>query len=398
MRKVLLVLGILFGICSAQNTTACFQACGTLIPGPHEVKIGSYINSVAALNVEESHVRFDAYVWIRWERCAAEPNGATVLRPDLTINPENVIQRVDLTFKPLFEEPVCDVIPGGEYVYQIWRFEGQFHQKLNYRKYPLDVHFLKIKFEDNLYSRNFVKYVKDDLVFEGDKASGISDDAYLPGWTISNFKEEEKNSQYKTNWGAETRFYSADAYSSYIFSIKIDRGAAVYILKLLPPVLITLSICGIVFLMDVEALDVRIATAVGALLSLVFLQLSFSDKLPKSLDYMTLMDWIFDVGYVLTMSVVIECIVIRKIYYTYLDQAQELKENIQMSSLDKLTPSQQTNITEEEVLERMKDHKRRKDKVKLRIRRIEKVLFWIYMITVAFCIFFTSLVAKFVPD
>lgn len=33
------------------------------------------------------------------------------------------------------------------FVYQIWRMEGQFYQKLSFKKYPLDRHQVMLEFE-----------------------------------------------------------------------------------------------------------------------------------------------------------------------------------------------------------------------------------------------------------
>lgn len=49
------------------NDTNCWEQCAPsdYKRGQHEVVIGAWINDLAALNVEESHLRIDAYVWIR---------------------------------------------------------------------------------------------------------------------------------------------------------------------------------------------------------------------------------------------------------------------------------------------------------------------------------------------
>ena len=42
---------------------------------PLQVKIGAYVNQIAALNVPESHVRFDFYLWIKWPICLVDGKG-----------------------------------------------------------------------------------------------------------------------------------------------------------------------------------------------------------------------------------------------------------------------------------------------------------------------------------
>jgi len=298
-------------------------------------------------------------------------------------------------------------VPG--YVYQIWRIEGQFYEKLNFQKYPLDTHPINIAFEDSVYARDYMIYVKDELYRDGFVASGISGNARLSGWTIEGFWEQEVDSEYPTNWGAVNNFYSANSYSNYRFGLYLYRGSAVYILKVLPPIIITLLISGFSFLMDIEATDVRMGTAVGGLLTLVFLQLTFSDKLPASLDYLTLMDWVFNLGYVMCVTVVVECIVIRKIYYRLLLQTQTLKDDIQLSELLGAFSSRRSleedqaskpheRDTPEAVAEKARNLKRRKEKIKRRIRHLEKILFVGYLIFGSAVLFCITMIENFIPQ
>lgn len=195
-----------------------------------------------------------------------------------------------------------------------------------------------------------------------------------------------------------------------------------------PTQVITLLIAGITLLMDVEAIEVRIGTAgkfdthsfsplsVSSLLSLVFLQLSFSQNLPATIDYLTLMDWILDLGYALVMGVVVECIVIRKIYYTLLLQGEGIKEEIQLHNLTRdhsvisdgtapyiFTPSHPPRS--EDVISKLASHKQHKLRlkcapthtlrIKRRIRRMEKLLFVIYLGVTAVSLFIISISVKF---
>jgi hypothetical protein len=60
------------------------------------------------------------------------------------------------------------------------------------------------------------------------------------------------------------------------FQVKITRGVTVFFMKTLPPILVSLLIAGMVFLLDVEAMEVRLATAITALLTEVFLQVTLT--------------------------------------------------------------------------------------------------------------------------
>jgi len=72
--------------------------------------------------------------------------------------------------------------------------------------------------------------------------------------------------------------------------------------------------------------------AVGALLAEIFLQLSFlANLLP--IDYLTLLDWIFLIAYIYILVVIVECIVIRKIYYNLMLREESIKDTIELKDL-----------------------------------------------------------------
>jgi len=268
--------------------------------------------------------------------------------------------------------------------------------------------------------------------------------------TIGDFKEGESTANYSTNWGAAQQFYAANHYSHYEFTVNAQRGVVVYLLKLLPPVVITLSISGLVLLMDVEALDVRIGTAVTGLLTLVFLQLTFGSNLPMSIDYLTLMDWIFNLGFLLCIAVVVECIIIRRIYYNLLLQSETLSEDVQLTTMKKEMSSAKgstmglpqidslnlanrsstesvpaegipTEVTvesqvenpepaywfssfrrrtifvepEQEILAKMTKLQAKKFRVKFYVKRVELILFSVYAVVFVFAILFITVLGNY---
>ncbi len=115
----------------------------------------------------------------------------------MSIEVQNNAQRVDLTSKPTFVEPVCDLFPGLAY----WelRVEGLFQQQLNFIKFPLDSHDLIIsvevsfdlfqclltKSQDTQFARNDLLYQLDTSVQDGLPASGIKRGVALSGWYIT---------------------------------------------------------------------------------------------------------------------------------------------------------------------------------------------------------------------
>lgn len=148
------------------------------------------------------------------------------------------------------------------------------------------------------------------------------------------------------------------------------------------------------------------------LLTEVFLQLSFQSNLPPS-DTLTLMDWIFNLSFLIIFLIIIECIYIRKLYYRLLLDTERLKDEIVLSNLQSQTSS--TNVlassssgspqssfhgfsmggTDEDVVAKAKQTKRHKEKIKRRIRKFEKVFFVAFLIAGSFMLLIISLLGKY---
>jgi len=129
-------------------------------------------------------------------------------------------------------------------------------------------------------------YVVDNKVVGEIKASGFHSLTNLPGWKVDKFVQVVKGSQYSTNWyflkifyftfpthtrkhilGVLHPIFTGRDYSRYTAGIRVYRGASVFILTILPPLVITLVIAGLVFLLDIEALETRFATCCWCFIS-----------------------------------------------------------------------------------------------------------------------------------
>ena len=140
--------------------------------------------------------------------------------------------------------------------------------------------------------------------------------------------------------------------------------------------------------------------AVGALLAEIFLQLSFLANLPP-VDYLTLLDWIFLIAYIYILVVIVECIVIRKIYYNLMLREESIKDTIELKDLftrassviginDENSPPR-TDQDNDQLFEEMKKNSQKIIQVKRIIRRVEKFFFGIYISSLLLLIFIISI-------
>jgi hypothetical protein len=145
----------------------------------------------------------------------------------------------------------------------------------------------------------------------------------------------------------------------------------------------------------------------------VFLQLSFQSNLPQN-DYLTLLDWIFNVSFLIIFLIIVECIYIRKLFYRLLLQGERLKDSIVLTTLKQhdssaSAPSSSsafqsfvtgvtgvsTTANNDDVVNKAQETKRRKEKIKRRIRRVEKILFIAFLVAGAAMLLFTTLLGKY---
>lgn len=121
------------------------------------------------------------------------------------------------------------------------------------------------------------------------------------------------------------------------------------------------------------------------------MQLSFAGNLPKSLDYPTLMDAVFDISYLALFAVIVECIYIRKLFHRLHIQSERLKDELQLTSLG-LNNEPMAESVESKLQKQAADTKRRKHKIKKRIRHTEKILFVVYNIIIFVAVLIVTIV------
>jgi len=309
-------------------------------PYPMQIKIGLFLGEISAFNLGASTVEIDSYAWLKWNMCQRDYTNTTI-NPSLTLEISNVFGRSSLTTTVTPGTPSCTTFPGE--VYYEFRFEGAFLQLLSLKKFPLDSHLINIQFEDVYYSREYLVYAGDN-VFDKQytNTSGLKDGTELSGWTITSFSQLESPAYYNSsNFQAA---YGQSIYSNYRFQIKLSRGASFYILKVLPPVLFTVIISVCVLLLDIDSMDVRLGTTAGGMLAEIFLQLSFEGNLPNT-DYLTLLDWVFDLTYLAILMIFFECIVLRKLYFERIFAEEKLKAQKKLHKLTK-NKRKQTSSTD----------------------------------------------------
>lgn len=269
------------------ETAQSYQPLTTPAAGAQQVKTGLYAVNVYNIDSSTNTYYADFYVWFNWKG---------EIDPIAQLEFVNGVEDWGTTQVPGYEEPQSQ--PDGS-LYQIVRIESRFVQPFELTRYPLDEQQLQITLENSVYPIDQLVYIADT------QDSGFADTLKVPGWHIEGFQLENLVHDYGTNFGqaGETSRYSTIRYS-----IEIARPLSFFVWKLLLPLLIVLLSSWCAFLLAPRFVDARTLMPITALLTIVFLQQSYSAGLPD-VGYLVLLDKIYALAYVLIIAAILETII-----------------------------------------------------------------------------------------
>lgn len=254
--------------------------------GPQQVRTGLYLMNIYDLDINAYSYYADFYLWFRW-RGERDP---------MKIEFVNAVEKWGFTREDFYEEP--KLLPDGSY-YNGMRIEGRFFHSFQLSDFPLDRHALDVQVEH-------AQHPHDSLVYLPDTARYLyREDLRVPGWKISSARIDTLRNAYRTDFGEAGA--GASDYSNFTFQLDIRRPASYFLLKLLLPLLIVLLAGMGALFIHPTYLEARISLPIGALLSCVFLQQSYSAALPD-VGYMVLMDRIYLAAYFLIGLIILRVV------------------------------------------------------------------------------------------
>jgi hypothetical protein len=272
----------------AQRDGASITVVKDLPKGAERVSVGLYPTIVNALDISGSTYDLTAYVWLKWKG---------PIDPTAHLEFVNLTQRYDFSKEPLFDKP--QIAPDGS-SYQVLQIHGRFFQPFELANFPFDRQNLSVLIQDEYRAHENIVYVPDT------KDSGFGAGLEIPGWKILGWRSQPVMHDYVSRFGApdahrSTRFPGLE------FELVIARHTNYFTWKLFLPLVIVLSACWFALLIDPELVDVRTALPATSLLTLVFLQQSYSSELPE-IGSLVLMDKLYAVAYLLVLATLFQVI------------------------------------------------------------------------------------------
>lgn len=265
-----------------------FAGTSTVVAQPQQVRTGIYVMNLYGLNMDEHSFYADFYIWFKWKGRLDPTNIEFV----------NSIEKWSMD-KAGFDGDSTPVTLKDGTKYKIMRIEGRFFHAFSLNRFPLDRHALDIQVESPEYPADSLVYLPDTA------ATGVRHTLNLVGWEQQNYRMESKAHDYGTDFGNPQE--NARRYSNLTFTVTLARPFSYFLLKMLLPLIIVLLVSLGALLLHPSHIDTRSSLPIGALLTAVFLQQSYSDALPDT-GYMVLMDKIYLLSYALISLILLQVI------------------------------------------------------------------------------------------
>jgi len=260
-----------------------FQSNDNIPDTAEIVKVGIEPVEIYSINAEAGTFNANFFIWWRWSG-DRDPSTTTSFT-----NVTDAISTDFLKYAYVDEngKPSPSITITGD-KYQSAYVRAEFTTKFPLKAFPLDKQLLQIRLENTSYTYNELVYKVDDAF--------ISLDTTIPmdGWKPQEIRTGSYRHRYPTDFGD-----IGDAFGDYsmlVYGIEVSRGGANFIIKLLLPlVAVILATLSALFVRQIASKS-PLAIASTGLLTLVFTQQNYSQRLPEN-SPAVLMDKIYLIGY-----------------------------------------------------------------------------------------------------
>lgn len=238
-----------------------------LFQEPEKVTVGIYVNQITKLSLKENSYSVDFWIWFRWRRDDLKPYESFEVS-------NGAIERMELaTVKKL-----------GDVNYAYRRVVATITKYWDVSRYPLDNHRLDVIIEDKDDEEHKLVYLSDQ------ENCNFDPDLKVPGWTLSRVLTNIGTSTHRSNFGDTTLPTGKESrYSSFTFSVHLERRGYEYFVKLFVGLLIAAFIAFLAFFIRPTDLDPRFGLGIGAIFAAVASEYVISSSLPDT-SVLTLAD------------------------------------------------------------------------------------------------------------
>jgi hypothetical protein len=265
------------------------QSAEPLQLADNEVLIGAYIDNLQKVDPETNSFLADVYVWLRWTN--------KKLQPWKTLEFTNLYEAWQLLSWTSSDAP--EPQPDGS-LYFMTHYQGAFNSILSLRDYPFGTQKLGIEMEDIDSEANKLHFVTD-----GSNVA-ISPEISVPGYSIGQPTITVSNYAYATDFGYLDQTKD-NVYSRATITTPVTQPILTNVFKYLAPILLIMVAAGLIFQIPPSLVEGRIGLAITALLTLVAMQWTSTDRLPIN-SYLTLLDALYLLSLTFVLASLIQAI------------------------------------------------------------------------------------------
>lgn len=258
------------------------------------VKVGAYIENYHDLYLGSRRFVAEGYYWVEWPQVLEDAIETQGIKPSDVFEITNQVDEWDSKFRSVSDQAIK--LPNGNYYFQV-RFSGNFYiPDLNLRRSPFETLKLPIIIEtqdDALALENL------NVVLTKDNSKDLLVGSYgeIDGYKLVSTSMEPMVHSYGTSWGlgkGDLRYSAMEIVS--VLKSSVVASLVIWVL----PVLIVIGIVLLAPSLAGELGDIRLAIPSTGLLTLIFLQQTYRSTLP-ALDYLTFLDWLYALGYLISI-------------------------------------------------------------------------------------------------
>jgi len=253
---------------------------------PTLVNIELYVMDID--EIDDIHQKFTGKVYLQatWQDKRLANHISKVYKLDDVWHPRLQILNKQKVFTSLPQ--VVEVKDKGEVIYRQIYF-GNFSQTLNLKEFPFDTQILS-------FDTISTDFSKDEVKFEFNDKSGISNKFTLPDWEIKQVHYEVLPLTFRNG---------PEVYDNAKLIIKLKRHVVYYIFKFILPLFLIVFMSWIVFWIDPAEYSTQISISVTSMLTIIAYKFVMGNSLPK-VPYLTRLDYIMTFATVLVFLTLLQ--------------------------------------------------------------------------------------------
>ena len=264
--------------------------------GPTLVHVAMGLLDVDEINSADQNFTANLFVAVSWKDPRLKHSLSGIVLEDLEDiwHPQLLFVNQQKIW-PTFPETARISRDGRvEYRQRVW---GPFSQPLEVFDFPFDIQDFEIRIASANYSPDEIEFARNPEI-----DSGLAAKFSLPDWEILNWK---------LNFDPYRPTGSADEVASFALIFKAERYVSHYVLKIILPLVMIVSMSWIVFWVNPQQAGTQIGVATTSMLTLIAYRFMVGEMMPP-VPYLTRMDYFILGSTILVFAALVQAVLTSK--------------------------------------------------------------------------------------